>query len=301
MGAEREHRIRADDGWSLAVIELCPPGRPRGTVIVGHAMMVDRRTLYRRDRPCLAETLRLAGLRVLVPDQRGHGRSGPRAAEGGRWSYDDLVGDTEAYLRLARSLDPDAPIALVGHSLFAHTSLAWLGQHPDAPVRAHVALAMDIWGRSREPDLARRAAKRLLFAAAQEVVGRVGYAPIRRLRIGSDDEAGEYWSSMRGWLLADRWESAAGVDYRGALARIRCPVLHVVSDGDRLLAHPDAALAFSAPLPRREVWRLPAAAPPGLAELRPDHMGIVTDPASRPLWRALSTWLIDQLIEDPRS
>ena len=300
-GADREHWIAADDGWSLLVREAAPARPARGTVIAGHAMMVDGRTILREDRPCLAESLRAAGLRVLVPDQRGHGRSGPRAADGGRWTYDDLVADTAAYLRLAQSIDPAAPVALLGHSLFAHTALAWLGQHPDAPVRAHVALAMDVWNLRFEPSLRRRLAKRLAAALTREITRRVGFAPARRLRFGSDDEAAAYWESMRPWLLADRWCSAAGVDYHRGLARVRCPVLHVVSDGDRLFACPAAALNFSAPLPRREVWHLGWHRPadrPELAALAPDHMAIVTDPASRPLWEALAAWLCARL--DPR-
>ena len=46
---EREHTLRAPDGWTLHVVEVCPP-EPRATVIAGHAMMVDRRTLWRSRR-----------------------------------------------------------------------------------------------------------------------------------------------------------------------------------------------------------------------------------------------------------
>lgn len=295
MPADRDHRIAAADGWFLAVRELLPAGPPRGTVIAGHAMMVDSRTLYRQDRPCLAETLRLAGLRVLLPDLRGHGRSGPRAAEGGRWTYDDLVDDTAAYLDLAAMIDQSAPIALLGHSLFAHTSLAWLGQRPHAPVRAHVALAMDLWLRGCEPSARRRLLKRLTFGLTRELAARAAYLPVRRLRVGSDDEPAAYWLSMTRWLDADRWSAASGLDYRAGLPAIECPVLHVVSDGDRLLAHPSAAANFSAPLRRRELWRLGHSAPPQLGRLAPDHMAMVTDPASRPLWRAVAAWLLRAL------
>ena len=76
------HRVRAPDGWLLDVLDLEPRGPARGLVVAGHAMMVDRRT-YRPGRAGLARTLVDAGFRVLLPDLRGHGRSGPTPREGG--------------------------------------------------------------------------------------------------------------------------------------------------------------------------------------------------------------------------
>lgn len=285
---EVQHRLTAADGWQLDVLELLPEGPPRAFVIAGHAMMVDRRTLFRRDRPSLGATLVAAGYRVLIPDLRGHGASGPRADEGGAWTYDDLVGDTAALCALARCLDRDLPIALCGHSLFAHTSLAWLGTHPNAPVHAHVGLAMDVWGRRREPSRLHWARKRLQLAVSGVITRSVGRFPARRLGLGSNDEALAYWQWFRRpWGRAD-----GSVDYEAGLRDIRVPCLHVVSAGDRLLARPAAALRLTAAIREREVWHLGhPAAPAGLDALAPDHMAIVTDPASAPLWQALAGWL----------
>ena len=77
------HRVPAPDGWVLDVLDLEPAGPARGVVVAGHAMMVDRRT-FRPGKPGLARTLVDAGLRVLLPDLRGHGRSGPTPRAGGR-------------------------------------------------------------------------------------------------------------------------------------------------------------------------------------------------------------------------
>ncbi|MEZ4451411.1 MAG: alpha/beta fold hydrolase [Nannocystaceae bacterium] len=286
--------IAAADGWTLDVLEVLSQGTARGLVIAGHAMMVDRRTLLRSDRPSLVATLAAAGFRVLVPDARGHGASGPRAEEGGVWTYDDLVDDTAPLLALARALAPGLPIALLGHSLFAHTSLAWLVQHPDAPVAAHIGLAMDVWGRGREPSPIKWAQKRLQLAVSGGLARVLGRFPARRLGIGSNDESLAYWRWFRRpWGRAD-----GSVDYAASLPKLRLPCLHVVSRGDRLLARPAAALRLTAGLADREVWHLGHPSAPGeLAALAPDHMGVVTDPGSAPLWRALAGWLDRRLPE----
>lgn len=285
------HRVHAPDGWLLDVLDLAPSGPARGLVIAGHAMMVDRRT-YRPGRRGLAHTLVDAGFRVLLPDLRGHGRSGPTPREGGDWSYDQLVGDTGVYVDLARGLAPGLPVVLLGHSLFAHTSLAWLGQHPAAPVAAHVALAMDVWLRSCEPSRARWLTKRATMSAAAAVAALAGYLPSGRIGLGSMDEAAGYWADITRGVRSGAWSGRDGVDYHAGLAAIRCPCLHVVSAGDRLLANPAAALRLTTAIPRRTTWQLGTDA--AFADLRPDHMGLLTGP-SEALWRALALWLDQQL------
>ena len=284
------HRVPAPDGWILDVLDLAPVGEPRGIVIAGHAMMVDRRTFRpgRSDRPGLAQALVDAGFRVLLPDLRGHGRSGPTPRAGGDWTYDQLVADTAVYVELARSLAPQLPIALLGHSLFAHTSLAWLGQHPHAPVAAHVALAMDVWLRSSEPSRARWLLKRGVMAAAARLAAAHGHFPATRLRLGNMDESAGYWQDIARNVRDGRWLARDGTDYHAGLARVTCPCLHVVGVHDRLYARPASALRLTAAIARRTVWQLGQG--PDHAELRPDHMGLLTG-ASAPLWHAVAAWL----------
>ena len=64
----REHLLETPDGWRLSVLDVEPTTPAQGLVVAGHAMMVDRRTLFRVGRPSLVATLAAAGIRVLVPD-----------------------------------------------------------------------------------------------------------------------------------------------------------------------------------------------------------------------------------------
>lgn len=299
MADPTEHLVLAADGWRLSVLDLPAVGEAQAVAIAGHAMMVDRRTLLRFDRPCLATTLAARGLRVLVPDQRGHGASGPTARQGGRWTYDDLAADTATYVALAQDLAPGLPVVGIGHSLFGHTALAWLGQHPETPLAGLVALGANLWGPAWEPRLtpqraAARAAKHAIFAAAAVLARTVGYLPVKAAAFGSADEPLEYWRTLERTLWEGRWVGADGTDYRAHLARVRCPVLQVLSDGDPFFANPDEALGFLAPLgPRREVLRLGRRCPdPRLAGLSPGHVSMATSPRCQPLWEVAADWLL---------
>ncbi|MBI4956168.1 MAG: alpha/beta hydrolase [Myxococcales bacterium] len=295
LGPPGHVAVVARDGWRLDLLELAPPAGTgaHAVAVLGHAMMVDRRTLYTPDRPSLAATLARAGVHTLVADLRGHGASGPRAEQGGSFDYDALVADTADLVASARARAPGLPVFLVGNSLFGHSSLAWLGAHPDAPVAGVVGFGVCIWNGRFTASTARYWAKRALIAASAPVVRRLGRLPARRLGIGTVDEPAAYWQSTVAWLAEERWGAdGGGRDYAAGLARVRCPVLSVVSDGDRFLAHPDDAALFAAALPRHELLRLGRhAREPALSGLRPGHVAMVASPRSEPLWRHVARWI----------
>ncbi|PRP98078.1 Alpha/beta hydrolase family protein [Enhygromyxa salina] len=303
------HSVAALDGWLLRVWDFSPapiregregrdgPGieerRTVGVIVAGHAMMADSRTLCRPERATIVSVLVAAGFRVLVPDLRGHGESGPPASRGGDWNMDDLVGDVGHYVDLARSLEPELPVMLLGHSVFAHAALAWLGQNPDPSVRALVAMSCAIWNRRFEPLRWRWWLKRLLIWPTVLITELVGYMPARLLRLGSADEARSFWRQFHGFMRRDRWDSKDGkIDYFANLEHIRAPVLHVMSEGDRLYAPPTTCARLSAPINHRELLVLGRDDAPGdLARLRPDHMGMVTSAKSKLAWHWVAGWL----------
>jgi predicted alpha/beta hydrolase len=293
----QEHRVLTPDGWTLNVLQLTPAAPPRACVLLGHAMMVDRRTLFRPDKATLAEALLHAGFLVFVVDLRGHGTSGPRADEGGQWSYEDLVSDTGTLLQFARNMAPELPLFTVGHSLFGHTAMAYLGQHPESPVSGHVAMGVNIWNRRFEANTLRWAYKRLQVAIGTFFCTLLGRVPARRFRAGTADEPSRYWNAVRDWVGQDRWASPDGVDYHEGLRNIRCPVLHVVSEGDRWLGAPKEAIRFAAPLgDKAEILRVgPQCKVPKLTTLTPDHMEMVTDEKCAPIWHQVAEWIGAQI------
>lgn len=61
------------------------------------------------------------GFRVIAYDARGHGQSDP-APEGAGYGFPEMVGDLEAVLD---ELEPERPVVLAGHSMGAHTAVAY--------------------------------------------------------------------------------------------------------------------------------------------------------------------------------
>lgn len=67
------------------------------------------------------------GLRMIAYDARGHGDSDP-APQGSGYGYPHLVEDLDSVLD---QTSPDAPALLAGHSMGAHTIVAFALQHPE--------------------------------------------------------------------------------------------------------------------------------------------------------------------------
>jgi predicted alpha/beta hydrolase len=281
-------RIAAADGQILDVRRIPAVGERRGIAVLGHAMMVDRRSLDRPEGRGLGSSLAARGWEVWLADLRGHGRSGPTPDEGGSWTYDDIVAlDLPALVGAAKQ--EGCFVWLVGHSLAGHASIAAAGCGLyDAAPDGHVLLAANTWVPELEPSsLLRRkkGAAVLAFRAIRRIFGRF---PSRRLKVGPADEAGPYVADIaRFWR--DGWRSRGGVDYFAAMGRVEGPVLNVVGRGDRLYAAPDGARAWTARIPGAEFW-LVGRGERGL-DFDPDHMTLASDERARPLWDAIADWM----------
>lgn len=122
----RESSVAADDGVRLAVEEIDPvtPGaRPELTVVLVHGFALDRRC-WHFQRRMFAE-LTDPAVRVVLYDQRRHGRSGQATARS--CTIAQLAADLEAVLR---TVVPDGPVVLVGHSMGGMTIMALAERTP---------------------------------------------------------------------------------------------------------------------------------------------------------------------------
>jgi oxygen-independent coproporphyrinogen-3 oxidase len=281
--------VACDDGWLLRGELLVPP-RPQAVVIAGHAMMVDRRTLDRPRGEGLASHLARRGLAVVLPDLRGHGESGPRPSAGGDWSYDDLVErDVPALVADARDRFPGLPLHLLGHSLFGHVSLAHLGRHPETRVDGLVLLACNV----AHPGWRRHPLRAAALRAGIEAIGLTtrmfGRLPVRRLRLGSDDEAPGYVEQVVALGRSLEWRARDGFDYYAAIGGLRVPTLALAGAGDRYLAAPEDARSLVAPLAdvRFEVVGRES----GLHR-DPGHMDLVLSRDLAPVWGRVADWLL---------
>jgi predicted alpha/beta hydrolase len=301
-GEPASHTVTTDDGWSLDVRTLPPPGTPCAVVVSGHAMMVDRRSMDRPAGAGLASTLAAGGFAVHLADLRGHGASGPVPAEGGSWTYDDIVWrDLPALVRDARARHPGIPAFLVGHSLAGHCALAAAASGAYAaagtePPDGHVLLAVNTWMRGLDPSRWRdvlRWRDMLAFRAATALVGRF---PSRTLGMGPADEAKPYVEDLVRTFTSGRWTSRDGAhDYYAGLPGVRGPILSLVGRADRLMAHPEYVRIWSERLTGAALdLRVLAAGDLGLVR-DPGHMELVTDPGSRGVWEEIATWMASQV------
>lgn len=286
------HEVRTADGWRLAVQRLPATGARKGVAVLGHAMMVDRRSMDRPAGAGLASTLAARGWDVHLADVRGHGASGPLPSEGGTWTYDDLVRfDIPALVADARQRAAGGPVVLVGHSLCGHVSMATAagGHHTVAPPDAHVLFATNTWMKGLDP--ARDAARTrqvLLFRAITRLFGRF---PSRLLRMGPADEAGPYVRDICRYHTSGRWMSRGGVDWYAGLPRVEGPILALVGRGDTLMAHPENVERWMSALVSA-AWELRVLGEGDLGLPQdPGHMELVTDPGSRGVWESVADWM----------
>lgn len=108
------------------VLEWAPAVAPRGVVVLVHGFM-DAAGTWDHVAPSLAA----AGFRVLAPDMRGFGRA-PRVSGGGYYHFSDYVFDLADVID---ALSPDAPVALVGHSMGGTVVTLVSGAFPERVTR----------------------------------------------------------------------------------------------------------------------------------------------------------------------
>lgn len=280
--------VETSDGWRLGVHVHPATGERRGTVVALHAMGVDSRSLDRPAGVGFASTLAAHGWEVWRSDFRGHGLSGPLPADGGRWTYDDLVRrDVPALVHAARQAG--GPVVVAGHSLGGHVTAASCAE--GLQLDGLVLLAGNIWMPRLEPSRRKRLAKAGALAPLDALARALPYVPMRRLGVWPSDEASGYLRDLCRFYWEDRWAARDGTDWLAGLADARTgPVLSVLGAADALLARPTAARLwadhFGSPV---DVW-LAGRGRLGL-DVDLDHMGVGSSPEAGPLWVSIAGWL----------
>ncbi len=110
-------------GFRVSRGEWCVRGESLGTgppVVLLHGVTATRRYVVHGSR-----ALARAGHRQVTYDARGHGRSDPAPSTEG-YSYPELVADLEA---VVESELGEEPFVLAGHSMGAHTAVAYALDH----------------------------------------------------------------------------------------------------------------------------------------------------------------------------
>ncbi|MFI7587081.1 serine aminopeptidase domain-containing protein [Spongisporangium articulatum] len=244
--------VPTHDGGLLHGDLHLPDDPPATVVVLGHAMMADRRSLDRPAGAGLLAALCAAGLGVLRVDLRGHGESrlaGRRRPDGGgrAWAYDDLVADAGSLAAWVAERFPAATRVAVGHSLFGHTALAFQATRDAAAGYDRLVLiAGNVWLPQLEPLRSRRLAKDVAARGWRLLMPRHGLLPVRRLGLGSSDVSADFLRQVMGWQVRGDWTARDGRSYLDALPGVKEPVLSIAGAADRLLSTPSSQERFAA-------------------------------------------------------
>ena len=280
------------DGHTLVADLHLPDGSPKGLALLGHAMMVDRRTMDRPKGHGLASVLVSRGFAVLNVDFRGHGESVLHTRRS--FSFDDIVRhDVPALVFALRDRFPDLPRFLVGHSLGVNAGLPGLALLRDHGVRAVVAIAPNLWAPKFEPSLVRRLKKRAMVTAFELAARPTGFFDPAPFGMGRSRIPRPYVEQFGKFYRDDRLVSLDGADdYEQGLASLALPILAWSGGNDTLMAHPDAVAEYLRLFSRAAVDHRRFVGADGF---EPDHMQLVIDERSLPLFEQSAEFLLQHV------
>jgi pimeloyl-ACP methyl ester carboxylesterase len=268
-----ESRVRSADGTELAVNVAGPRSSRKGrpTLVFVHGFSADMTVWHYQWKRFSSDH------RVVLFDQRGHGRSGRAAA--GDYSLEALGRDLRAVLDAAAG---DGPVVLVGHSMGGMTVLSFADQFPEefggrisAVVLANTAAAELVKAvlsglgihAGRLLALGAAGARRLVAGQerayrirARALAGRgdLAFLVARASNFGPNAPPSlvDYVARLGARAPVEVWTDLVGslidMDLSDALANITCPALVLVGDVDRLTP-PASALMLTRRLPDPEL------------------------------------------------
>lgn len=276
---DRHSTVAADDGVPLAVQEVKPAdgGHADVTVVLVHGYALDSRCWHfqHRDLPKLTDPR----VRVVLFDQRSHGRSGHSSRRNS--TIDQLGRDLDAVLRATARR---GPVVLVGHSMGGMAIMALAEQQPKLfrdRVRA-VALVSTSAGQIGSSGLPRTWLSRRnpvtrglgvlaglqpdLVERVRHVGGQVSWNIVRSLSFGGRQVSRSLVDLMNDMINAttvevvtDFLETLGEHDRRTALAALKhCEVLVISGDADRMTPFRHSEV-IAEELPDAELVRVPEA------------------------------------------
>lgn len=272
-----------EDGVRLALARFEPTAPRRAVLVCTHAMMANS-SYFRHRRGRFAQFLAERGVEVYLVDWRGHGKSVPPSPRRDSWGFEEYVHyDLPAALALAADTAgvSQSELCYLGHSLGGLTGLAAFGTGVVPQPRRLSLWAASVWLPGPRGSIKRRLTMKLYELAARPL----GYAPVRRLRFGSDDEPRQYVDQLARWAYKGAWIGRDGTDYMAHVAHVTSPTLPFLGAGDPICFPADANVL---------ALRLPNAHPLqviGNARFAPDHFSLFTDPQAQPAWHHLLEFL----------
>lgn len=226
---EKLRILAADGAESEALVVTRERGQPVEAVVLCTPAMAVPARFYEP----LARELASRGLGVVVSELRGVGSSSVRPRRGVDFGYHELaLRDLPAVLEATRSVFPQAPLFLLGHSLGGQVSALYASAHPEA-ARGLILVAsgspyFHAWPFPRNLGV-------LAFSQVLRGVSAVmGYLPGRRLGFAGTEARRliREWASL---AVRGRFQVAGSPhDFEALLPQLSLPLLALSFDDDRL-------------------------------------------------------------------
>jgi len=214
----------------IKVASYKPASPATAVIILGRAMFTTGKYLAKMYSPSLTACLLANGFHVLIPQaitEKNHNTS-----------FDDLLNHTDEHIKFAKSLQPQLPIFLLGHSLSGLTFLAHQGLAASTEkVNGIITLGAATWHRHYI-----KTENRLFIVRLQLITSLLrlfsittGFVPARLFGYGDHDEQRAVVQQVTlNNMRHGQWKSLdQTIDYYEALASVQCPVLSVASHKDK--------------------------------------------------------------------
>lgn len=245
-------------GGQVAVQVFAPERTPTGVVVIGGAMGVPQ-----SHYAPFARWLAAQGWLTVSFDYRSQGASlplGPSLRQS-RATLNDWASDYEAVVAHARSLRPQRPLLLVGHSLGAQ--LPGMFDQPGR-IDGLVAVATGIGYWRHYPARLRRTAPLFWWGIVPVATRVAGYFPGQRLRMVGDLPRGVMRQWRRWCLHPDYSAGVEGPAVRARYARVAFPIRAFSVADDEMLT----------PASLQGLLRLYSGAPREVQQIDPQAVGL---------------------------
>lgn len=245
MAAARIDHVGTRDGTSLLIRRWEPAGEPWASLLLVHGL-AEHCGRYEHVGAQLAE----AGVDTHAFDLRGFGGSGGKRASVDRWSQ--LHDDLEERLGAVRSIAPQRPLILYGHSMGGLIALGYVldaRARPDLLVLSAPAIGADVplWQRVIAGPLNRLAPNMLVANRLDTEV--LCCDPVVQSRY-VDDPLNQHKTTVRfGHALFDEQQRVMA-----ALDRLAIPTLVLHGGDDRLVPPETSAVLEDRPGVTRRVY-----------------------------------------------
>ncbi|MBK6265401.1 alpha/beta fold hydrolase [Marivirga sp. S37H4] len=210
------------------------------SIFLLHGSIEDGRIFYSKSGKGLAPFLAERGYDVFVGDLRGKGKSTPKISPGSKFGQKEaIMEDMPDFISYIQSIKGNKPEYMMAHSWGGVIILSYLARFKHEGLKGKV-----FFGSKRDVkvnNIHKWFNIDLLWnKVGTYLVKKHGYLPATKFKIGSDNEAKDFYLQVNRWVYSDEWKDHEdGFDYAKALQKQNlAPLLSLTGSKDTHSGHP---------------------------------------------------------------